>query len=144
MNNILIDEMKKLLANSFSLYLKAQNYHWNVTGPNFAQYHDFFGDLYQEIYESIDETAESIRKLRAFSPGSLSRFSELSQIEDELGVPTADIMIVRLKNDNDVLIKSLYTARAEADKSGEFGIVSYLESRLEAHEKHAWMLSSFQ
>lgn len=139
----LIVEMKKLLANSFSFYLKAQNYHWNVTGPNFAQYHEFFGDLYTEVHSSIDETAEEIRKLGSFPPGSLKRYSELTEIDDEVMIPEPPIMFARLARDNDVLIKNLYIAREKAESMGAFGTVDYLESRISVHEKHAWMLKSF-
>ena len=69
-NTQLIDKLKELLASTFSLYLKAHNYHWNVTGPNFAQYHEFFGDFYEEVHGSVDTTAEEIRKLGGFAPGA--------------------------------------------------------------------------
>lgn len=142
-NKLLVEELKKLLANTFSLYLKAQNYHWNVTGPNFAQYHEFFGDFYEEVHGAIDTTAEEIRKLGAFAPGALSRFSELGEIQDELTVPEAAIMFARLARDNDAVIKNLYIAREAADKIGAFGTVNFLEDRISTHEKHAWMLKSF-
>ena len=142
-NKLLVEELKKLLANTFSLYLKAHNYHWNVTGPNFAQYHDFFGDFYEEVHGAVDTTAEEIRKLGAFAPGALSRFSELNDIQDEVTVPEAAIMFARLARDNDAVIKNLYIAREAADKIGAFGTVNFLEDRISTHEKHAWMLKSF-
>lgn|SRR6056300_405990 len=139
----LIERMKVLLASSFSLYLKAHNYHWNVTGANFAQYHDFFGELYEEIHGSIDTTAEEIRKLGGFAPGSLGRFQELSVVEDENMIPESAIMFARLARDNDAVIQVLYEARAMADEVGASGTVNYLEDRISTHEKHAWMLKSF-
>jgi starvation-inducible DNA-binding protein len=139
----LIEKMKVLLASSFSLYLKAHNYHWNVTGPNFAQYHDFFGGLYEEVHGSIDTTAEEIRKLGAFAPGALTRYSELSVVQDEMMIPEPAIMFSRLSNDNDAVIRVLYEARALADAAGASGTVNYLEDRISTHEKHAWMLKSF-
>ena len=139
----LIAEMKKLLANTFALYLKAHYYHWNVTGPNFAQYHEFFGDFYEEVHDSVDTTAEEIRKLGSFAPGSLGRYAELAEVQDETAIPEAAIMFARLRKDNDVVIKNLYIARELADKMGAFGTVNYLEDRISTHEKHAWMLSSF-
>lgn len=142
-NKPIIEELKKLLANTFSLYLKAHNYHWNVTGPNFGQYHDFFGDFYQEVHGSTDTTAEEIRKLGGFAPGALSRYSELSEIADETTVPEPAIMFARLARDNDTVIKNLYIARELADQAGAFGTVNYLEDRISTHEKHAWMLKSF-
>jgi starvation-inducible DNA-binding protein len=139
----LINEMKRLLANTFALYLKAQNYHWNVTGPNFAQYHTFFGDIYEEVHGSIDTTAEEIRKLGAFAPGSLSRFSDLKDIEDETTIPESAIMFARLARDNDTVIQNLYNARKIAEEIEAAGTLDYIESRIGIHEKHAWMLKSF-
>jgi starvation-inducible DNA-binding protein len=139
----LIEEMKKLLGTTFALYLKAHNYHWNVTGPNFAQYHEFFGDFYEEVHGSVDTSAEEIRKLGAFSPGSLSRYSQLSTIEDELNIPPSERMFVNLAADNDKVLAILYSARNMADSLEKFGTVNYLEDRISAHEKHAWMLKSF-
>jgi len=139
----LINEMKILLANTFALYLKSHNYHWNVTGPNFAQYHDFLGDFYEEVFGSVDTTAEEIRKLGSFVPGSLARFGELTNIEDETMIPEAAIMFARLARDNDVVIKNLYAARQAAENANAFGAVNYLEGRIDVHEKHAWMLKSF-
>ena len=140
----LIEEMKKLLASSFSLYLKAHNYHWNVTGPNFAQYHEFLGEIYEEIHGSIDTTAEEIRKLGDFAPGSLTRYSELSLVQCETNIPEPQIMFRRLANDNDTVISVLYSAREMADANNKAGTVDYLESRISIHEKHAWMLKSFE
>ena len=139
----LVSQMKVILASSFSLYLKAHNYHWNVTGPNFAQYHEFFGDFYTEIWESLDTTAEEIRKLGSFAPGSLSRYSEITRIKDELNIPDSSIMFGRLADDNDKLLELLYLARATADEVDAAGTLDYLESRISIHEKHAWMLKSF-
>ena len=139
----LISEMKRLLANTFALYLKSHNYHWNVTGPNFAQYHEFFGDFYEEVHGSVDTTAEEIRKLGSFAPGSFSRYTELTEIDDETTIPEPAIMFARLAKDNDAVIKNLYIAREAAESMGAFGTVNYLEGRIDMHEKHAWMLKSF-
>lgn len=139
----LISQMKVILASSFSLYLKAHNYHWNVTGPNFAQYHEFFGDFYEEVHDSIDTTAEEIRKLGSFAPGSLSRYLDISRIQDELNIPDSPVMFQRLAADNDKLLELLYFARKTADSVEAFGTVNYLEDRISIHEKHAWMLKSF-
>lgn len=139
----LILRMKVILATSFSLYLKAHNYHWNVTGPNFAQYHEFFEDLYTEIWQSLDTTAEEIRKLGSFVPGSLTRYAEITRIEDETNIPEAAMMFQRLAADNDKLLDLLYMSRTTADTINAAGTLDYLESRIGIHEKHAWMLKSF-
>lgn len=141
--SMLIERMKVVLASTFALYLKSHNYHWNVTGPNFAQYHEFFGEFYGELHASIDTTAEEIRKLGAFAPGALGRYQELSVVEDELMIPETAIMFTRLANDNAKLIALLYECRGIADELGAFGTVNYLEDLISAHEKHAWMLKSF-
>lgn len=139
----LAEAMKTVLSTAFSLYLKTHNYHWNVTGPNFIQYHDYFGKLYSEIHDSVDCYAEHIRALGFFSPGSLSRFSELSMIEDEMSIPSPDVMFIRLVDDNMKFLEILRNARNIADEIGSIGTVNFLEGQIDAHEKIQWMLTSF-
>lgn len=138
----LILQLKRILATSFAFYLKSANYHWNVEGPDFAQYHDFLGELYAEVYGSIDTTAEKIRMLGAYTPGSFIRYSELSEIDDEVNVPVALQMLNKLKMDNDVVIGLLRDGIDIAEEAGEPAISNYLQDRLDAHQKHAWMLTS--
>ena len=139
----LVDDMKVLLGSSFALYLKSHQFHWNVTGPNFAQYHEFFGEFYEEIFGSIDATAEEIRKLGAFAPGALSRYLELSLVKDELNIPDSSRMFDILAADNDIVLQVLYRAHASAEAENKVGTMNYLEGRIDQHEKHAWMLKSF-
>lgn len=136
----LIDAMKKALADTFALYLKAQYYHWNVEGADFYQYHNLFGDLYAEIYAAVDPMAEHIRALNAYAPGSLGRFQELTTIEDENAVPSALEMINRLGADNQKAIATLKAAQTLADTEGEVGVSNFLQDRIDIHQKHAWML----
>jgi len=138
----LIERMKVILATSFSLALKAQNYHWNVTGIGFAQHHEFFGDYYTQIQESSDQYAEQIRVLGSFAPGSLKRFSELTLISDEISIPSTKFMFVRLAADNKLFLMHLNEARNVADGVGAVGLVSLLESKIEYHDKIQWMLES--
>ena len=98
----LVEQMKVVLASVFSLYLKSHYFHWNVEGPNFPQYHEFLGDLYEEIYGSIDTLAEEIRTLGAYAPGSFGRFRELTSIQDEMTIPPALEMINRIAEDNQI------------------------------------------
>lgn len=140
----LVEKMKVVLASAFSLYLKAHNYHWNVTGPNFKQYHDFFGQFYEDVHCSVDLYAEHIRALKAFSPGSLKRFSELSVISDEVSIPSPKFMFVRLSQDNERFLSELRETRNIADSLSEYGIVNFLEDRIDFHEKMQWMLDSFE
>jgi len=141
--DVLQNLMKKLLADTFALYLKAHNFHWNVEGADFAQYHEFFGDLYEEIYGAVDPTAEQIRTLDTYAPGSLSRFSELTDIEDELMTPDPREMCRRLAVDNQKVLATLNMAFKMADNYDKQGIADFLAGRIDAHEKHAWMLRSF-
>lgn len=138
----LIELMKKALADSYAFTIKAQNYHWNVEGPNFPQYHEFFGKLYEEVYSSIDSTAEEIRALGAYAPGSFSRFRELSDIEDETTIPIPAEMFRKLLADNQVIIETLTTAFGLADNFNEQGLADYIAGRIDAHKKHDWMLKS--
>lgn len=138
----LIELMKKVLADSYAFTIKAQNYHWNVEGPNFPQYHEFFGKLYEEVYSSIDTTAEEIRALGSYAPGSFSRFQELSDIEDETGFPVPAEMFRKLLADNQVIIETLTTAFGLADNFNEQGLADYIAGRIDAHKKHDWMLKS--
>ena len=93
----LIQQMKVCQASVFALYLKTHNFHWNVEGPNFPQYHAFLENLYNELWLSVDAIAEHIRTLDSYVPGSLSRFSALTVVEDEINIPTAVKMIRELE-----------------------------------------------
>lgn len=139
----LITEMKVTLASVFSFYLKAHSFHWNVTGPDFAQYHKFLGEVYDEVFESVDLYAEHIRTLNSFAPGSLTRFSELSVITDELSVPSGLSMLDKLAQDNTAILAQLYKTVQLADMEGKRGIVNFLEGQIDYHDKLSWMLSSF-
>jgi len=140
----LINRMKTVLATTFSFYLKAQNFHWNVEGINFPQYHDFFGKLYEEVHGAIDPIAEQIRALDAYAPGSLQRFKELSSITDENTIPSAIIMCQRLMDDNDKVISDLMFAYNEAEKQKQLGLANFLQDRIDIHKKYRWMLKSTQ
>lgn len=136
----LIQAMRKCLADSFLFYVKAQNYHWNVEGKDFPQYHNFFGKLYQEVYGSIDKTAEEIRALGEYSPGSLTRFIALSSLKEEIAVPDLATMLSNLYNDNSTIIDNLNSAFALANNLNEQGLADHIAERIDAHKKHAWML----
>lgn len=137
------NNLKILLANVYALSLKSQNYHWNVTGPSFSEYHAYFGAFYSEVGGSIDGIAEVIRTTGAFAPGSFQRFTELNTIEDELMIPAPRKMFERLARDNDIVIELLYITHKLAESNQQFGILNYLEGRITEHEKHRWQLKSF-
>ena len=136
----LADTAKVALADTFAFYLKTHNFHWNIEGPNFAQYHDFLNELYNEVFEAVDSIAEHIRTLDVYVPGSFSRFSELATIEDETKVPTAINMLKKLEADNQKVITSLTAAYSDAEKEKKVGFSNFLQDRIDIHEKHGWML----
>lgn len=140
---MLVDDLKTLLATQYAFVIKAQQFHWNVEGPDFAQLHKFFGKLYEEVYGAIDPTAEYIRTLRDYTPGSFERFSELSQIQGQVKIPRARLMIEELLADNDKLISMFNDAFATAEGENQQGIANFIAERIDAHGKHGWMMRSF-
>jgi len=140
---MLADTLKTLLATSYAFVIKAQNFHWNVEGPDFPEYHKFLGDLYEEVYgNAIDQTAEYIRVLGAYTPGSISRFAELSQIPDQTKIPRAELMFAELEQDNQKITDMWKQAFHVAEESDEQGIANFIAERIDAHGKHGWMLRS--
>jgi starvation-inducible DNA-binding protein len=140
--NELIQQMKVVLASSFALYLKTHNFHWNVEGPNFPQYHDFLNNLYNEIWLAVDAIAEHIRTLDAYAPGSLGRFTQLSVVDDQLNIPTAKAMFAELESDNQKLISELNKTLRLAESADKHGLANFIQDRIDIHEKHKWMLKA--
>ena len=132
--------LKIAFASEFAFYLKAHYFHWNVEGPLFTQLHDLFGKIYEEVYDSIDIFAENIRKAGAYTPGSFDRFSMLSQIDDENGIPDAAGMLRELYEDSEKMVKMFKVAFDIAEQNGEHGLSDFLAARMDAHQKHSWML----
>ncbi len=139
---MLVDTLKTTLADTFVLYFKAHSYHWNIEGPDFAQYHEFIGDFYEDVFGSVDSIAELIRTMDAYAPTSLARLQALTQMDEEENILTAKEMLVRLRQDNDKYLAQLVKAYNEAETASEFGVSNHLQDRIQAHEKHAWMLRS--
>ena len=139
---MLTEDLKVLLASVNSLSIKVQYFHWNVEGDNFPQYHEFFGNLYEEIYSSVDKIAEYIRTLDTYTPGSLTRYAELTIIQDQLKVPRAELMFAELYEDNAKMIELLNHCFASASQENKQGIANFIAERLDAHEKHQWMIRS--
>ena len=141
---MLSDDLKILLATQYAFAVKAQYSHWNVEGPDFAQLHKFFEKLYLEVNDnSIDQTAEFIRVLDEYTPGSFERFQELSLIPGQTKVPRARLMIEELLADTQVLIDLLNQCFVSAEQENQQGIADFVSQRLAAMGKHAWMLRSF-
>ena len=141
---MLADSLKILLATEYAFSIKAQLFHWNVEGPDFAQLHEFFGNLYEEVYNgSIDRTAEYIRALGDYAPGSFERFSELTEISGQTKIPRARLMLEELKANNDQMLDLLNRCFAEANGVNEQGIANFIAERLSAHGKYRWQLTSY-
>jgi len=139
----LIKKMNELHATTFALYLKSHGFHWNVRGRMFAMYHDFFGDFYDEVYGSVDRTAEEIRALGGNPVAGLMAIRDISRVSDApSAILSADQMISTLYYDNQLVIDCLMEAHSVAESQKAFGLINYIEERLDAHKKHAWQLSS--
>ncbi len=136
----LAEAAKVAFASEFSFYLKAHNFHWNVEGPLFLQYHELFGKVYEEVYASIDDFAEKIRAIGSYMPGSYTRFSYLSQIDDEVEILQPQQMLQELYEDNDKMLVVLKMAYDLSEQAGEHGLSNFLAERMDAHRKHGWML----
>lgn len=141
---MLTDDLKILLATQYAFAVKAQFFHWNVEGSDFAQMHEFFGELYAEVNDnSIDRTAEFIRVLDDYSPGSFERFIELSEIAGQTKIPRARLMIEELLKDCETMLGLLNRTFASAEAENQEGIANFVAERLDAMGKHRWMLRSF-
>ena len=137
---MLVETLKTTLADTFVLYFKAHSYHWNIEGSDFAQYHDFIGDFYEDVFASVDSIAELIRTMDAYAPTSLARLQALTQMDEEENIPSAREMLTRLRQDNDKYLAQLVKTYNEAETASEFGVSNHIQDRIQAHEKHAWML----
>lgn len=138
----LTEEMKRLLATTFSFYLKAHNYHWNVEGQNFLDLHDFFKTIYEQVHGDVDAIAEEIRALGEYAPGSYKRFSELSFVFDETSIPAAMDMVSKLATDNETLMNVQKAAYAAAEAMGQIGLSNFLQDLQDKHKKMQWMLTA--
>ena len=134
--------LSKLLADTYSLYLKTHSFHWNVTGPQFNSLHLMFETQYNELWLAADEVAERIRTLDVFAPGSYSQFAKLSSIKDEPGVPDWQEMVGQLVEGHEIVAATARDALKAANAAGDDGTADMVTGRLKEHEKTAWMLRS--
>ena len=139
---MLTDDLKRVQADTFALYAKAHYYHWNVEGPDFVQYHDFLGKLYEELHDAVDVIAEEVRALDSYAPGAHRMLMDLTRIQDDNTIPAAVEMIRRLLADNETVMEGLVQAFMSAEAAGEIGVADFLTQRVDVHKKHAWMLRS--
>ena len=136
----LLEKMKVYLASNFAFYLKMHFFHWNVEGPNFPQYHEFFGDVYEDLWKITDDIAEHIRAIQGYAPGSLGRFKEMSRIADQSDIVPASQMFNIAMADNSEMLTVVQEAYKAAEAAGEIGLSNFLQDRMDAHKKLGWML----
>lgn len=140
--NDIAQGLARLLANSYTLYLKTHNFHWNVTGPMFSTLHTLFETQYTELATAVDEIAERIRTLGVPAPGSYKQFAELSSIEEETGIPKAEEMIKQLIIGQETIIQTAREIFPLVEKANDEPSADLLTQRMQIHEKNAWMLRS--
>ncbi|HET6907438.1 MAG TPA: Dps family protein [Rhodanobacteraceae bacterium] len=134
--------LSKLLADTYSLYLKTHSFHWNVTGPHFNSLHTMFEEQYNALWTAADEIAERIRTLDVYAPGSYSQFARLTSIKEEPGVPEWKDMIAQLVEGHEAAAATAREALRRAAEAGDEGTADMVTGRLKDHEKLAWMLRS--
>ena len=138
----IVDGLSRLLADTYTLYLKTHNFHWNVTGPMFQTLHLMFETQYIELADAVDLVAERIRALGSPAPGTYSMFQALSSIKEPDGVPDAQEMIRQLTLDHEAVTRTARTLFPAVDKAGDEPTADLLTQRMQVHEKTAWMLRS--
>ena len=134
--------LSRFLADTYTLYLKTHNFHWNVTGPMFQTLHILFMDQYTEAWTAVDLIAERIRALGFPAPGSYKEFAELSSVKDSEGAPKAKDMIRQLIEGQETVVRTARTLFPLAEKAGDQPTLDLLTQRMQIHEKNAWMLRS--
>jgi len=140
----LINKLSVILADTYALYLKTQNYHWHVKGPQFRSLHELFDLQYHELADAVDQMAERILIKGHNAPATFKEVERLKTIKDGQSTISANEMITQLANDHDTLVKDLDGAMLMAQKINDEGTVNLLANRIEAHEKARWMLRSSQ
>jgi starvation-inducible DNA-binding protein len=136
------ESLSRVLADTYTLYLKTQNFHWNVTGPQFRTLHLMFEEQYTDLAEAVDEIAERIRALGAVAPGSFSQFAKLSSIQEATAVPSAEDMIRQLVSDNETADRTLRATANIAEEVNDIVTADLVTQRMAVHEKAAWMMRS--
>jgi starvation-inducible DNA-binding protein len=136
------EALAKTLADTYTLYVKTQNYHWNVTGPHFAALHAFFQTQYEELAAAVDEIAERIRALGAKAPGSFAEFSALTNVKEAAGETSAQDTVSALLDSHKTANQTAAQTLKIAEEAGDETTVDLMIERMDAHQKAAWMLSS--
>jgi starvation-inducible DNA-binding protein len=137
------ERLTEVLSDTFVMYFKAHSFHWNVEGPNFSEYHKFLGKLYKELFAAIDPIAEHIRALDEYAPKTLSSILAATKIQEQSEAYGFIQMVNELKENNDMVIISLYSAYQAAEDASELGLANFIQDRIDIHQKHGWMLRAF-
>ena len=137
-----VNQLSVLLADTYALYLKTQNYHWHVKGPQFKSLHELFEMQYRELAEAVDEVAERLLIIGHQAPATFKDYDRLKTIEDGNSNANANQMVTELARDHSTLVRDLNQAMSLAQKMKDEGTVNLLANRLSAHEKARWMLSA--
>ena len=136
------DSLKILLASTQAFAIKSQNFHWNIEGSDFPQYHAFYDTLYNDVSDTIDRIAEYIRTLDHYTPGSLQRYAELSVIKDQTKIPRAQLMFTESLNDTQVMIQLVVSIFDEATNENQQGIANFMAELQDLYGKNAWFIRS--
>jgi starvation-inducible DNA-binding protein len=136
------DGLGHVLADTYALLVKTHNFHWNVTGPMFRALHSMFEEQYQELQGAVDGIAERIRALGYMAPGSLTRFLELTEIEEETATPSAEEMVRQLAKGHETVDRTARAVLASAEAANDQVTIDLITERMQMHEKTAWMLRS--
>ena len=136
--------LKRVLADSYTLYLQTHNFHWNVTGPRFRDLHLMFEEHYTELAVAVDDIAERIRTLGIAAPGTYKAFAELGSIDEVEGVPSATEMVEILTDGHQQVVKTCRAVLALAQGANDESSVALVSDRMRIHEKTAWMLRALQ
>ncbi|AMX02849.1 Dps family protein [Microbulbifer thermotolerans] len=132
--------LKRLLADSYTLYLQTHNFHWNVTGPMFRELHLMFEEQYTELAQAVDDIAERIRTLGAPAPGTYQAFAQLSSIKEVVEIPEAEKMVEILTQGHEQVVKTCREVLKAAQAGGDESTLALVSDRMRVHEKTAWML----
>ena len=136
------DGLSRFLADTYTLYLKTHNFHWNVTGPMFQTLHLMFETQYNELWLAVDQIAERIRSLGHPAPGTYAEFAKLSSIKEPNGVPKATDMIKQLVDGQEAVVRTARSVFPVAEKASDEATADLLTQRMQIHEKTGWMLRS--
>ena len=139
---MLVDDLKRVQADSFAFYAKSHFYHWNIEGADFVQYHEFLGEIYSDMIAAVDDIAEQVRQLEAYAPNAPRMLTDLAHVKLDDGIPAALEMFKRLEADNDTVMEGLLVAYHGAESAMEIALSNFLQDRMMYHKKLGWKLKS--